>query len=61
MAIYSNFFSCISFSLQNYIQKHLKPKLVYGSFFFFFFFFFSRYRLLNGQPILNLENLEYFA
>ena len=56
MTINSNFFSYISFSLQKYRAKHLNPKLVMG-----IVFFFSRYKLLNGQPILNLENIEYFA
>ena len=48
-------FSCISFSLQKYIPKHLKPKLIQGS-----VSFVARYRLLNGQSILNLDNLDYF-
>ena len=47
-------FCYITFSLQKYIPTHLNSKLVYGS-------VFLKYRLSNGQPILNLENLEFFA
>ena len=48
-------FSYISFSLQKHIPTHLKPKVVQGS-----VGFVARYRLSNGQSILNLENLDYF-
>ena len=55
MAVYSIFFSYISFLLQKYIPTHLKPKLIQGS-----VGFVLRYRLLNGQSILNLKNLDCF-
>ena len=54
MTISSNFSSYISFSLQKSIPTHLKPKLVQCS------VGFCEIRLSNGQPILNLENLDYF-
>ena len=56
MTIYSNFFSYISFWLQQYITTQLKTNLIWGS-----VFFFPKYRLLNRQPIFNFENLHNFV
>ena len=50
MAVYSNFFLTSLFCFK---RIHLKTKLVQGS-----VGFVLRYRLLNGQSILNLENLD---
>ena len=57
MKINSNFFSYISFSVQNiYMCNNIfKTKITIGK------CVFPRYMLTNGLPILNLENLQNFT
>ena len=58
MAIYSNVFLTSLFHFEYiYYTNTFKTRIGKGQ----CVCVFSRYRLSNGQPILNFENFEYFA